>query len=254
MMARLRAGVIGRVLYARSWYSNARGPIGHGKAVPVPPHLDYLLWQGPAPDRPYVDNLVHYNWHWRWHWGGGELANNGVHVLDLARWGLGVDFPVRVSFNGGRYHFQDDQETPDTGTAAFDFGAQGALWDDSSCNPRNQEDLPLVAFYGENGSIASFGAGYKVFDPKGKEVASGTGESGDKIHFENFIEGIRSGVRLNAEIEEGQKSTLMCHLGNIAWRVAHTLRVDPHQGRILGDKAASRLWGREYRKGWEPRV
>jgi len=253
-IGKLRAGVIGRVLYARCWYTATRGSIGRGKPVPVPSYLDYTLWQGPAPERPYVDNLVHYNWHWRWHWGGGELANNGVHALDLVRWGLGVDYPTRVTFNGGRYHFVDDQETPDTGTAVYDFGDRGASWDDSSCLARANENLPFVAFYGEGGSLTLDDNGYKVCDLKGKQAASGSGPGGDKVHLENFLNCIRSGQRPNADIAEGQKSTLLCHLGNIAFRTGHTLHIDPRTGTIVGDKQANKLWARQYRPGWEPKV
>jgi predicted dehydrogenase len=251
---KLRSGAIGKVLFARTWYNNARTSIGRGKQVPVPEHIDYSLWQGPAPERPYVDNLVHYNWHWRWHWGGGELANNGIHALDLARWGLGVDYPKRVTFNGGRYHFEDDQETPDTGAAVFDFGGKGAAWDCSSCHPRREEALQFVRFYGENGSLANVGNGYKIFDAKGKEVSSGNGPGGDKVHIENFLEAIRGRAKPNSEIAEGQKSTLLCHLGNIAYRVGRTLHINQQNGRIVNDNEAQSLWGRDYRTGWEPRV
>jgi predicted dehydrogenase len=254
MVEKLRAGAIGRVLYARCYYTSARGSIGRGKPVPVPAGLDYALWQGPAPERPYVDNLVHYNWHWRWHWGGGELANNGVHALDLVRWGLGASYPRRVTFNGGRYHFDDDQETPDTGAAVFDFGGQGVLWDNSSCLTRAHEKLPFVAFYGEGGVITQDGPGYTVYDLKGKETARGSGAGGDVVHFANFLSAIRDGTRLNADIADGQKSTLLCHLGNIAYRTGHTLHTDPNTGRILNDRQAAKLWSREYRKGWEPKV
>ena len=254
MIEKLRGGVIGRVFYARCFYTSARGSIGRGKPVPVPSHLDFSLWQGPAPERPYVDNLVPYNWHWRWHWGGGELINNGVHALDLARWGLGVNFPRRITFNGGRYHFEDDQETPDTGAAVFDFGSSGAAWDNSSCSPRGQDRLPFVAFYGEGGAVVQEGPGYKVYDVKGVEVSAGTGPGGDQSHFENFVAAIRDGAKLSSEIEEAQKSTLLGHLGNIAYRTQQTLHVDPNTGRIAGNNAAAKLWGREYRAGWQPKV
>jgi hypothetical protein len=111
-----------------------------------------------------------------------------------------------------------------------------------------------VAVYGEGGSVTQDGAGYKIYDLKGAEVAAGTGPAGDKVHFENFVAAIRDGTKLNSEIGEAQKSTLLCHLGNIAYRTAHTLRVDPKTGQILGDHAAAKLWGRGYRRGREPRV
>jgi predicted dehydrogenase len=239
----------------RTWYSNSRKSIGVGKPVPVPAELDYSLWQGPVPERPYVDNLVHYNWHWRWHYGGGELANNGPHALDLARWGLGVDCPTRVTCGGGRYHFKDDQQTPDTTLVSFDFGDKAAFFDASSCQPRTAEKLNFVTFYGDHGSLAiGWEASYVVYDPKGKEVDKGKSEGGDRVHFANFFDSLRAGKRPHSDIAEGQKSTLLCHLGNIAYRTGHTLTLDPAARKIIGDAEAAALWGREYRPGWEPKV
>jgi predicted dehydrogenase len=251
---KLHEGIIGRVLSARSWYNSSRASIGRGKVVPVPEALDYSLWQGPAPERPYLDNLVHYNWHWRWHWGNGELGNNGPHYLDLARWGLNVDTPRTVTYTGGRYFFEDDQETPDTGVVTFDFGACGISWDHSSCQPRKAEQFTLVNFYGDKGTMAFKDNGYIVYDLNGKQLAQGSGPTGDTLHIGNFLDCIRSGQKPNAEIEEGQRSTRLCHLGNIAYRTGHALHLDPQTRKIVNDSAATALWRREYRSGWEPKV
>ncbi len=251
---KVRGGAIGKVRFARCWYNSARETIGRGKVVPVPERLDYSLWQGPAPEQPYKDNVVPYNWHWHWHWGNGELGNNGVHTLDLARWGLGVRCPVRVTCNGGRYHFTDDQETPDTTLASYDFGGAGLVWDGSSCHARTEEKLPIVAFYGDNGTLEYRDVAYKIFDPKGKLVEEKSGSGGDKIHFENFFNAIRDNTPLNSEISEGHWSTLLCHLGNIAYRTRQELRTDPDNGHILKNAEAAKLWKREYRRGWEPKV
>ena len=250
----VRGGEIGKVTYARSWYNNARGSIGKGKLVPAPDNLNYDIWQGPAPARPYKDNLVHYNWHWHWHWGNGELGNNGIHALDLCRWGLDVDYPSRVTYNGGRFHFDDDQETPDTGTAVFDFGDKGASWECSSCLPRKDEKQDFVRFYGTKGTLAIAGSGYRILDLQGNEVAKKTGEGGDRSHMENFFDCIRSGETPNSEIEIGQKSTLMCHLGNMAYRTGSMVHFDPKKKEIINNPAAEALWSREYRPGWEPVV
>jgi predicted dehydrogenase len=251
---KLRTGAIGKLRYSRCWYVSARGSIGRGKAVPVPDRLDYSLWQGPAPERPYKDNFVPYNWHWFWHWGNGELGNNGVHGLDLARWGLDVRCPSRVNCTGGRYHFDDDQETPDTAMATYDFGEVGISWDCSSCLPRTNEKLPFVSFYGDEGTLENHGGGYKIFDLKGKLVEEKNGPGGEKAHIENFFAAIRENKPLNSEIQEGHWSTLLCHLGNIAYRSGHELHTDPASGHILKDNEAMKFWKREYRKGWEPKV
>ncbi len=249
---KVRGGAIGTVRSARCWYSSRRGSIGKGKPAEVPAHLDYSLWQGPAPERAYKSNLVHYNWHW--HWGNGELGNNGIHALDVARWGLGVDCPRTVSYVGGRYHHDDDQETPDTGVASFDFGHVGATWEGSSCHPRQPDHTPFVAFYGDGGSLAITDPGYILWDLAGKEVERGQARRDDPAHVANFLDCIRSGKRPNSDIEEGQKSTLLCHLGNIAYRTGETIDLDPATGRMKASKRAEELWGREYREGWEPSV
>jgi len=252
----VRSGAIGRVYLAQAWYTNSRPAIGRGKPAPLPDGLDYDLWQGPAPRKPFRDNYLHYNWHWFWHWGNGELGNNGVHTVDVCRWGLGVDYPLQVSSTGGRYRYQDDQETPDTNSVSFTFeGGKTITWEGLSCNRYPGGQKADVVFHAENGSLAIQGAGYTLHDPAGKELKRAGGSGGDTTHVANFIAAVRSpGSKLNSEIEEGHKSTLLCHLGNIAYRTGRSLKCDPKNGRILNDREAIGLWNRDYERGWEPKV
>ena len=254
-MQRLNEGIIGKTLSARTFYNSSRGSIGKGKMTSIPEHLDYKMWQGPAPELPYKDNLIPYNWHWHWHYGGGEITNNGVHALDLARWGLGVGLPKRVTYGGSRYHFKDDQETPDTGMATFDFGKCGAMWDQSSCDPRKGENTPFVAFYGEGGSLTcSTKNDYSLYDLNGKKIESKNLQPNQTLHFNNFVNAIRHDEKLNSEIADAQASTLLCHLANMAWRTNSTVNFESKKRRIINNSAAAKLWGRQYRKGWEPKV
>ena len=269
-IAKLHGGAIGRVYFARAWYVNNRKSIGKGKQMAPPANLNFDLWQGPAPRRPYQDNLVHYNWHWFWHWGTGEALNNGTHELDVARWGLGVDFPNHVVSGGGRFQFQDDWETPDTQTITYQFPNNTACtWEGRSCNGFNSEGSGRgVIFYGDKGTLVYPGANsYKIFDSANKlvsEVKDDTPydpkntvsptEQLDALHLQNFCEAIRGNEKINAPILEGHKSTLLPQLGNIAYRVGRALNCDSSNGHILNDKEAMQLWSREYDKTWNVRV
>lgn len=256
-VALLQAGTIGRVYLARSFYNSARKSIGIGKPAEVPATLDYDLWQGPAPRVPYSDNRIPYNWHWFWHWGNGELGNNGPHGLDICRWGLGVDYPIRVTSAGGRYAFHDDQQTPDTHAVCFEFeGGRMATWECLSCN-RHDAGAPFVTFYGENGALElDYSGTFRIYDSNDKLVREEKSSYTDALHVENFLTAIREDkpLQLNAEILDGHKSTLLCHLGNIAHRTGRTLSCSAENGHVLGDADAMLLWGREYEPGWEPTV
>ncbi len=256
-MQLLHEGGIGRVYAARAFYSSARKGIGIGKPAEPPARLNYELWQGPAPRKPYLDNRVPYNWHWFWHWGNGELGNNGVHTIDLCRWGLGVDFPVRVTSSGGRYHFEDDQETPDTHAVGFEFADRKLItWTGHSCNRHDDDDF--VTFYGDKGALRLGDTGaYTVYDLADKEIGKfGATSRGDLEHIDNFLSAVREnkGEVLNCGIEEAYPSTLLALLGNIAHRTGRTLNCDPTDGHILKDEEAMALWEREYAPGWELKI
>src|SRR5467141_3986981 len=264
----IRQGAIGQPYLARAWYANTRATIGRGKAVPVPANLDYELWQGPAPHTPYRDNVVHYNWHWFRRWGTGEICNNGTHEIDGARWALGVDYPVRVTSVGGRYHFDDDWEFPDTQEASFEFaGGKTIIWQGQSCN-----GLPTygrergTTILGTMGSVVMDRDGYTVYDLKDKVVKQSlAAQQGDGLnthadddmtaqHIANFVDAIRTGAALHQPIEEGAKSVLLGHLGNIAQSTGRALRTDPKSGHIVGDEEAMKFWQRAYAPGWAPVV
>ena len=175
-----------------------------------------------------------------WTWPGGDCR---------------ADYPTRVTCGGGRYQFQDDQETPDVYVTTFDFGGKGATWESHSCHPRGFEGEGFgITFYCDRGSLVMAGQG-KIYDLKNKLTAELKGSAGDAEHFANFLDCVAHGKRPNSDIDEGAKSTLLCHLGNIAYRTGRTINCDPTNGHILGDKEAEQLyWSREYRPGWAPKV
>jgi predicted dehydrogenase len=266
----VKAGIIGNAYFGKSWYTNQRKSIGYGKKIAPPATLDFELWQGPAPRKPYQDNLVHYNWHWFWHWGTSETCNNGTHEIDCCRWFLGVDYPTKVTSSGGRYAFKDDWQTPDTQVASFEFGNNKAIsWEGRSCNNFPVEGAGRgFIIYGDGGTLVNDGnADYKIFDTENKLVkevksdvkadptnpVSANGNL-DLYHFENFVQAVRGETKINSPVDEAHKSILLCHLANIAQRTGSTLHCDPKNGHILNNDNAMKLWRREYEKGWEPKV
>ena len=264
----VRGGVIGTPYLARAWYANTRTGIGKGKVAPVPANLDYELWQGPAPRTPYRDNIVHYNWHWFTNWGTGEICNNGTHEIDVGRWMLGVDYPTSVVSTGGRFHYADDWQFPDTQEATFVFeGGKSIIWQGQSCNGLDLYGRSRgTAVLGTNGSVVVDRDGYVMYDLKNKVVkqvtaapkGDGLNTVGDdwltQLHLDNFTNAVRTGTKLSAPIADAAKTGMLCHLGTISHQVGRKLTTDPKTGRILRDEAAARLWSREYDPRWKPVV
>ncbi len=267
IVEKIHAGIIGRPYFAKAWYSNVRKSIGTGKDAPIPPQLDWDLWQGPAPRRPYRDNVHPYNWHWFKIYGTGETLNNGTHEVDVCRWALGVDYPDRISSIGGRYQFKDDWQFYDTLVTSFAYQDKMISWEGKSCQGMKYYGRDRgSAIMGTTGTVLVDRSGYEVYDLEGKKTsefrAGSTTSSSDLVgrdsmtdaHFANFIAGIRNGEKLNAPVSVGNISVTMLQLSNIAWEVSRELRLDTKDGRIQGDPEAMKMWGREYENGWAPRV
>ena len=262
---KIHQGIIGRPYFAKSWYVNTRKSIGVGKEVPVPPQLDWDLWQGPAPRRPYKDNVHPYNWHWFRIYGTGETLNNGTHEVDVCRWALGVDYPKRITASGGRYQFKDDWQFYDTLVTSFEYDDAMISWEGKSCQGMKYYGRDRGStIMGTTGTVLIDRDGYEIYDLKGNKTSDfkvgGTTSSADLIgrdsmtdaHFANFIEGIRKREKLNAPVSVGNVAVTMLQLSNIAWEVNRELQLDVKDGRIQGDKEAMKMWGREYEKGWAP--
>ena len=264
---KIHNGLIGRPYFAKAWYSNVRKSIGIGKEVPVPSTLDWDLWQGPVPRRPYKDNLHPYNWHWFKIYGTGETLNNGTHEIDVCRWALGVDFPNRVTASGGRYHFKDDWQFYDTLATSFEYDDKLISWEGECCEGMKYygRDRGSVIM-GTNGSVLIDPGVYEIYDLKGNktdEVKRGEAHSSADLvgndemtvaHFANFIAAIRKGEKLNAPIAVGNVAVTTLQISNIAWEMKRELHLDASNGKIQNDAEAMKLWDRDYEKGWAPHL
>jgi predicted dehydrogenase len=267
-IAKMREGLIGDLYLSRGLCYKWRDTIGTKPVSEPPSWVDYDLWTGPAPKVPFKENRFHYNWHWYWAYGNGDLGNQGIHEVDIARWGLGVKYPTKVSAIGGKFMFDDDQETPNTLNCAFEFNENGKKqmmefevrhWmsnHEAGINDRppregQKPDSNTIGniFYGEKGYMAIDGyTKYSFF--MGREAAAGPAMTKGGSHFGNFFDAMRSRRKedLTAEIEEGAASTVLVHLANISYRVGRTINFDPKTLTIMGDPEAAKLATREYRK------
>jgi predicted dehydrogenase len=271
----IRDGVIGDVYLVRGLCFKWRDTIGHAEPEPVPAGVHYDLWTGPAPMKPFTKNRFHYNWHWIWDTGNGDIGNQGVHEVDIARWGLGLKWPRKISAIGGHFMFVDDQQTPNTLNAAYEFD----LPDGKRCMMEfevrhwitnheaeigtgafGESAIPAAGlapalkkgkgprntigniFFGSKGYLAVDGyEGYKTWLNEDQEPGPAGKGGGD--HYQNFFECVRSRKQdgLHAPIEEGWISAGLVHLANASYRLGRTLYFNPDTQEVIGDEEANRL-------------
>jgi predicted dehydrogenase len=273
MAEHLRGGKLGEVYLAKGFCYKWRDTIGKAAEEPVPPGVDYHLWLGPAPDRPFTQNRFHYTWHWHWDYGNGDIGNQGVHEVDVARWGLGVKLPTRVSAIGGHFMFDDDQETPNQLMAMFEFPNEKGgsdqkkimqfevrhwITDRGGMNMKTEQTGNTYmtssantvgnTFYGSEGYMVKDVNNWQTF--LGKEKEPGETGSGTANHYQNFVDAIRTGDKSvnNAPIEEGFYSCALIHLANISYRLGRTLDFDADAMRFIGDDEANAMLTKPYRK------
>jgi predicted dehydrogenase len=260
---KMRDGLIGDVYMARGLCFKWRDTIGRTPVEPVPAGVDYNLWLGPAPKTEFTKNHFHYNWHWFWAYGNGDIGNQGIHQVDVARWGLGVTYPTKISATGGHFMFDDDQETPNTLNASFEFndgGKKKILVFEVRHWMTNHEagigeggkapNTVGAVFYGSKGYVAIWDEDHGRYQSfLGKEQEPGPSGEDRGNNWANFIAAVRTGKQsdLNAPIEEGAISTTLVHLANISYRLGRSLNFDVATYSCTGDEEANRMFARNYR-------
>ena len=262
-MERLHNGAIGEVLVAKAWNSQRRGSIGRSQPGDPPAHLDFDLWLGPAPRVPYRPNMLPSIWRWWYDYGCGDIGNDGVHDLDLARWGLGAAGnrqPDRIASLGGKYHFDDDMQWPDTQTVLYEYEplADGErprqlIFEQRIWSPYTQEGFENGnAFYGTKGMmLLGKRGGYRVFGERNKIIEDQPGGSPDLgAHQRNFLAAIRGEAEPAADATTAHLSSSLCHLGNIALRTGRVLQFDRAREQVINDEEANALVRRTYAEHW----
>jgi predicted dehydrogenase len=269
----LHAGKLGEVYMAKGLCYKWRETIGRTPEEPVPPGVDYDLWLGPAPKRPFSKNRFHYNWHWNWDYGNGDMGNQGVHEMDIARWGLGVTLPTKISAVGGHFLYDDDQQTPNDLMTVFEFPNPEGGGDKKkilqfevrhgitnregvhSESPQQDNTYKVSSdntvgnlFYGAKGFMTKNVNEWQAF--MGKERAPGEKGTGLGDHYADFIQAIRGNDQKLAkgDIREGFYSCALIHLGNISYRLGRTLAFDPVKMTFVHDAEADAMLTRQYRE------
>ena len=246
----LHSGKLGYVYMAKGLCYKPRGSIGHKDDCPVPEGVDYNLWTGPAPMKTFNPNRFHYNWHWFWDTGNGDLGNQGIHQMDLARWGLNKnELPKTVMASGGRYGYLDDGQTPNTELVAFEFDDCELQFEVRGLKTNPEANVMIGdIFYGTEGilAITSYTQWYTLM---GKELEPGPKGQGGGDHFANFIKAMKAHDRkiLAGDIEEGHLSSAYCHLGNISYRLGRKLHINPSSEAFVNDAEADAMLTRQYR-------
>lgn len=253
----LNDGLIGRVYMARGLVFRWRPDIGDKGISQTPKGLNYDLWCGPAPLKPFSENLVHYNWHWHWDYGNGDVGNQGIHETDLCMWGLGVNsLPERISSMGGKFLWDDCKEVPEILTSVYHYPKEKKIIQFEVRNwCTNQEDGAGVGniFYGDKGYMVVKGYGtYETFLGRDREKGPARSEKGElTLHFQNWFDAIRArDMSLqHGPVQTGHLASSLAHLGNISYRLGLQLEFDPVAERFIGhgENEANNMLSRDYR-------
>jgi len=262
----VRSGALGTIRLVKTWaYQDWMGNIPVQPDGPPPSTVDYDLWLGPAPLRPFNPNRFHFNFRWYYDYSGGLMTDWGAHMIDIANWAMGVKAPRAAVSVGGKFGFPDDaEETPDTQQALWEFDGYSMIWEHATAvgqGPYMRDHG--VAFHGNNGVLVVDRGGWEVYpeteSKNGKKSYRYAGEprrgSGGvdyhQLHVKNFLECVDSRQRPRSDVEIGHNSMISCHLGNIAFRSKRRVQWDVDGEKVVGDPEAQALVTKAYRPPWK---
>lgn len=262
----VRSGKLGKIRLVKTWaYQDWMGNIPVVPDEPVPATVDYDMWLGPAPRRPFNRNRFHFNFRWYWDYSGGLMTDWGAHMIDIANWGMGVKAPRAAMSVGGKFGFPEDaEETPDTQQALWEFDGFSMVWEHATAIGKGPYDRDHgVAFHGNNGVLVVDRGGWEVYPETetvkrkktyrmaGEPRRGPSGEDSHLAHVRNFIECMDSRQNPRSDVEIGHNSMIACHLSNIAFRLGRRVEWDAEKERFVNDAEAQRLVTREYRAPWK---
>lgn len=256
----LAKGEIGDVYMAKGLCFKRRKSIGHKENEPTPAGLNWDAFLGPAPLRPYNELRFRYNWHWFWDTGNGDIGNQGIHEMDVARWGLGVGIPETAFSTGGKYVYKDDQETPNTQLAALTYPGKELQFEVRGILTGPEGQLLMRSgftigdlFFGSEGWMNIDDASFQVYKgEKHEKTMEGKGPSEDldtTPHMQNFLDAVKANnpKGLNADVAIGVESAALVHYANISYRLGRKLKIDPATWRMVNDDEANQMLTRKYR-------
>lgn len=256
----VKSGALGDITVCRGWsvnpFNGRLKSLGHQPAQTPPPELDWNFWLGPAPYRPYIPSHSHFTWRWYQEYGGGLMTDWGVHMLDIVLLGMQQSDPQFVSAVGGRFAMDDDRDTPDTLQAVYQFPKFIMQWENRFNNGRGLDGGigAGAEFIGTNGTLIVDRTNFQFFPENKDAVAPPTPSSAkdNTPHFQNFLDCIRTRQKPASDIESMAKTTMICHLGNMAWQSGKVIRWDAQKQDVAnkGDVKHCLAYQREYRKPW----
>ncbi len=248
----VQSGELGKIAMIRTWAILGRGSIGHKPPTDPPDYVDYDMWLGPAPKKPFTENRFHYNWRFMWDYGTGDMGNWGVHWIDIGLWALDLGWPQAVSSSGGMHIYDDDKETPDTQLTLYEYPDLTMMWELRMWSKHTFDGRGTgTAFYGEDQTLIVNRGGWQVYTNDGKEVLAQGRPTNDMLvaHADNFIECVKSRKSPVADIANGHISAAVSILGNVSYLADEKVRYNPERDQLMKE-GKNKYLTRTYRDKW----